>query len=224
MELHEMSAEQRAQYYREQNDKRRTEAQAELLKLRADVARHLTLRLPGTTVSLASTENAALVRLTYRDTDIVYTLRFYVVARSARWNIAQHFEPSIAGDSIVINRRTKRPIYARRKDGTHNLDNIVKDYLAYVEHRTAQRTRAEASETARKASVDTFSAVLDATEIPQDPVSYTTRAVSNIGPFKVTLTPGEYSGGKVRVQVALENEYLRGEEIVALIAKLRGMQ
>jgi hypothetical protein len=149
-----------------------------------------------------------------------FTLRFYVIQKSGSWGRASIFQPCIAGTQYQRERRTFRPVYDKRKDGSYNYSNMLADIERCIEwqrYQTALNKSRNDASAASKATMKKVSANL----LGWVAKDYAPNTIEHdMGDFRVSISSGEFCGGKVRVQVELRDKYLDADAALALIAKL----
>lgn len=152
-----------------------------------------------------------------------FTLRFYVIQKSNRWGRDSSFQPCISGTEYQRERRAFRPVYEQRKDGSYNYANMLADIercLEYKRYQTALHKSRNDASAASKATLAKVNAPLG--WVAKD---YAPNTIEHdMGDFHVSISSGEYSNGKVRVQVRLREEYLDAELALAIIAKLGALR
>lgn len=215
---------------RDENVEMRKKAEAATAALRNTCALYLREKLPeGFSVQPVEVKvwgDQTELRLIVGASDgEKFTLRFYVVQKSGRWHTSPStFEPCISGTEYQRGRRTFRPVYARRKDGSYNCAAMLDDIercIAYKRRQTALHKCRNESSAASRATLGKVNATLGwpATK------SYAPNTLEHdMGDFHVSINSGEYSNGKVRVRVRLKDEYLDAEQALAIVAKLGALR
>lgn len=204
----------------------RTKATADTATLRNTCALYLRERLPGgfsvTPYEQKVWGDQTELRLRVRASDgEEFTLRFYVIQKSNRWGRNSTFEPCISGSEYQRERRTFRPVYEKRKDGSYNYANMLADIERCIEWKRYQTKLHSARVNAMGASGETLKKVRFALTGTHDA---TGRSIEHdAGDLRVTISSGEYSSGAVRVQVRLRDEYLSAEQAIALIERLNAL-
>jgi hypothetical protein len=206
----------------------RTVAAADVLTLREETMKFLRAKLPGTyrmeCVNAKVWGDQIERRIVIVTEDVeTFTLRFYVVQKSNRWGRNTSFQPCISGTEYQRERRTFRPLYEKRKDGSYNLKNMLADIERCIEWKRYQTSLNKCRDDSRSKSDATLEQVK--VGLGWAPKPYDARTIEReVGDFRVTINAGEYSNGAVRVQVKLKDEYLTAEAALALIAKLETLK
>jgi hypothetical protein len=214
-----------AEANRKRNEEMRTKAEGDTASLRQICALYLREKLPGgfsvTPYEQKVWGDQTELRLNVKASDgETFTLRFYVTQKSGRFmSSPSTFQPCISGSEYQRERRTFRPVYEKRKDGSYNYANMLADIercIEYKRYQTSLRKSRDDASAASRATLKQVNASLG--WVAKD---YAPNTIEHeMGDFRISISSGEYSNGKVRVQVKLKDEYMDAEQASALIAKL----
>lgn len=216
----ETNYERAAREHRERMQASLAKATSAALTLRDDVREYLRTRLPEGFKMDVQDRKSEYGEGIQRTLVIVapdatsYTLRFYAKQQEGYRRVTGYCA-AVSGSEYSRNGRRYTPVFEPRKDGTYNLKVLWENVLTAIEQRRYENQVRDSRAKAEYESGQTFDAIGW-----QPSYAGARHATKDFGRFNVTINAGNISGGKVRVQVKLKDEYLTLEQVRELIERM----
>lgn len=214
----------------EQRKQAREAAQVRAVSLADETRRYLGMKLPGGMLIKADTAKGydghlyPTLEITSSRSKRGFWLRFTVECTTPSYAPVQKFAPAVNGSGYVrgermLSGRRHSPRYVLRKDGTVNVDLMVKDIEQFFE-------RAELEDEWMRKTIENGKKASDALDRVVDQVPGARRVGERVliaaGPLSVSVEPSQYGSDRLKLSASVDGGI---DNLIALILKMQaGLQ